>query len=82
MLNPGSQGLVAAMLTPGLGDGLELDVSRRTALCLKMIPNRTHLIEIERELPIDAELDQSFIINPRKLNLPERKLVGGGSYKR
>ena len=81
MLNPGSQGLVAAMLAPGLGDGLELDVSRRPALCLKMIPDRTHLIEIERKLPIDAELDQPFIVDPRELNLPERKLVGGRGNK-
>ena len=75
MLDPGGQGLMATMLAPGLRQGLQLNIGSRTPHASEMIPNSTHLIEVQRQLALDTQRHQRIVIKPRELNLSKRELI-------
>ena len=55
------EGLVHTVLGPGLGEGLEFGVGRRTSLASEVRLDRLHLGEVEREHPILRQAEQIIV---------------------
>jgi hypothetical protein len=56
------EGLVLAVLAPGLGDRLELDVARLAPDLLEVVADRVELLQVEREGHLLAQLEERGVV--------------------
>ncbi|MBV6438181.1 MAG: hypothetical protein AELANPGJ_03480 [Anaerolineae bacterium] len=72
----GAEGFVYAVFRPRLRQHFEFDISRVALNLLEIRLNRAHLVEIEREPPVFAEIEQGVAGKPAHRDDLDR-VVGG-----
>jgi hypothetical protein len=68
----GLERLVDAVLGPGLRERLELDGGRFAAERLVLVADGPHLVEVEEEVRVPAQLLESFVVEPPDRDVRDR----------
>ncbi len=76
IIDAAGQGLVAAMLAPGLGDRLQLDVGRIAIELAKMCLDGPHLGQRQVELPLAAEPLERRVVGRAQRHADQAEFVG------